>query len=124
MVAVVIIGVLAALVVPTILGRSDKARQAVAKQKIASLESAINLFNQDYGRFPDALEELTTQPADIADDQWTPPSLKSKDLLDPWGNPFFYQYPGEHWAFDLASLGADGQPGGENVNADITNWSE
>ena len=122
MVVVIVIGVLAALVVPTFIGRAGKAKKAVAQQKISNIETAINLFYQDYSRFPESLQELTTKPSDIPDEQWTPPSLKPKDLDDPWGRPFVYRYPGENGAYDLFSTGADGQPGGEDENADITNW--
>ncbi len=118
----IVIGVLAALVVPNFLGRAGKAKVAVAQQKIGNIETAINLFYQDYSRFPESLEELVTKPADITDEQWTPPSLKPKDLKDPWGNPFVYRYPGQHGAYDLYSAGADGQDGGDEDNADITNW--
>ena len=122
MVVVIIIGVLAAVIVPGIFGRTGKARQAVAKQKLATIESAINLFHQDYGRFPEVLDDLVSRPSDVAAEQWTPPSLKRKDLLDPWGNPFQYRYPGDHWTFDLYSLGADGQTGGDGEDEDVVNW--
>ena len=124
MVVVIVIGVLAALIVPGLFGRVGQAKNSVTKQQIATIESAVNLFQQDYGRFPNSLEELVTKPADISDELWTSPSLKPKDLTDPWGNPFIYRYPGQQWAFELISTGADGQEGGEGENADITNWSE
>lgn len=124
MVVVIVIGVLAALVVPTFLNRSEKARRAVAKQQLASIENAINLFQQDYSRFPETLDELVTRPADVSDEQFSPPTLKPKNLVDPWGNQFVFRYPGEHWTFDLYSMGADGQPGGEGEAADVTNWGE
>lgn len=122
MVVVIVIGVLAALVIPNFLGRAGKAKVAVAQQKISNIETAINLFYQDYSRFPESLEELITKPGDITDEQWVPPSLKAKHLKDPWGQPFEYRYPGDHGAYDLYSTGADGQDGGEGENADITNW--
>lgn len=122
MVVVIVIGVLAALIVPSFFGRAGKARRAVAQQQIGTLETAINLFEQDYARFPQSLDELTARPSDIAAEQWTPPPIKEKDLIDPWGNPFVYRYPGNHWAYDLLSLGADGQEGGEGEAADVVNW--
>lgn len=122
MVVVVVIGVLAALVIPTFLGKADKAKVAVAQQKIGNIETAINLFYQDYSRFPESIDELIHKPADISDEQWSPPSLKAKHLEDPWGNQYVYQYPGEHGPYDLFSMGADGQEGGEGLNADINNW--
>ena len=122
MVIVIVIGVLAALIVPTFIGRAEKAKGAVAEQKIAVLDSAINLFYTEYSRFPETLDELVTQPADIPDDQWAPPTVKRKDLSDPWGNPFVYRYPGQNGPFDLISTGADGAEGGEGQDADVTNW--
>ncbi|MEM6853389.1 MAG: type II secretion system major pseudopilin GspG [Planctomycetota bacterium] len=120
MVVVIVIGIIAALVVPNLFDRAGKAKRSVAKQQIGSLETAIQLFQQDYSRFPDSLEELASPPADA--DGGSPPSIKQKDLIDPWGNPFVYRYPGNNWTFDLLSLGADGQEGGEEENADITNY--
>lgn len=122
MVVVIIIAVLATLVVPMLYSRVGKARQSVARQKLASIEQAIQLFYYDYGRFPRELQALTTRPPDIDPSKWTTPTLKPEDLIDPWGNPWMYKYPGDHGVFDLYSYGADGQPGGENENADITNW--
>ncbi|MBB6429894.1 type II secretion system major pseudopilin GspG [Algisphaera agarilytica] len=120
MVVVIVIGVIAALIVPNLFDRAGKAKRSVAKQQVGSLETAIQLFQQDYGRFPDTLEELASPPADV--EGASPPSIKQKDLIDPWGNPFLYRYPGNNWTFDLLSTGADGQEGGEGENADITNY--
>lgn len=121
MVVVIVIGIIAALIVPNLFDRAGKAKRSVAKQQVATLENAIQLFQQDYSRFPDSLEELANPPAD-AEGGATPPSIKEKDLLDPWGNPFVYRYPGNNWTFDLLSLGADGQEGGDGENADVTNY--
>ncbi|MEM1109526.1 MAG: type II secretion system major pseudopilin GspG [Planctomycetota bacterium] len=120
MVVVIVIGIIAALVVPNLFDRAGKAKRSVAKQQVGSLETAIQLFQQDYARFPDSLEELVSPP--VGADGGSPPSVKQKDLIDPWGNPFVYRYPGNNWTFDLLSLGADGQEGGEEENADITNF--
>lgn len=122
MVVVIVIAVLATVILPTFLGRAEKAKRSTAKQKVSVLETAINLFQTEYGRFPEALDELATQPADIPDEDWLPPTVKKKDLLDPWDNPFVYRYPGRNGPYDLLSLGADGTEGGEAENADITNW--
>ncbi len=122
MVVVIIIGILAALVVPAFFGRTEKAMRAVAKQKIGSIETAIGLFQQDYHRMPNNLEELTRRPSDIPVSEWNPPQLKAKDLIDPWGRPFVYRSPGQHWHFDLYSLGGDGREGGTGEDADIVNW--
>lgn len=122
MVVVIIIGVLAALIVPTILGRTGKARTAVAASKLAAIENAVNLFASEYERLPNALDELVSRPEDIDEATWSPPTLKPGDLNDPWGKPYVYRYPGENWTFDLFSLGRDGQEGGEGEDADVVNW--
>jgi general secretion pathway protein G len=122
MVVVIIIGVLAALIVPALFSRVGMAKSATATAKIAVLENAINLFATEYDRYPEDLGELVERPQDVSDDVWSPPTVKRKDLNDPWGRPFVYRYPGEHWAFDLSSYGKDGTPGGDGEDADITNW--
>ena len=122
MVVVVIIGVLAALVARPILGRVGKAKSGVAAGKIAIIETAINLFATEYDRFPEDMDELLARPDDIDEDDWLPPTVKAKDLKDPWDRRFLYRYPGENWTFDLYTLGKDGQEGGTGENADITNW--
>ncbi len=120
MVVVIVIGILAALIVPNLFDRAGKAKKAVAKQQVATLENAVQMFQQDYARFPDSLEELANPPTGV--EGASPPTIKQKDLVDPWGNAFIYRYPGNQWTFDLLSLGADGQEGGEDENADVTNY--
>ena len=120
LVIVIIIGVLVGLVVPRLFSRVGQAKSKVAQQKMVSIEQAIEMFRYDYERFPRTLQELVTQPSDIDADTWTEPSLRAKDLIDPWGNPFVYRFPGTRAEFDLMSLGADGQEGGENEDQDIT----
>ncbi|MCC6682182.1 MAG: type II secretion system major pseudopilin GspG [Phycisphaeraceae bacterium] len=122
MVVVIIIGVLAAMIVVPYFGKAGQAKQSVAKHDISVLESAVNMFQQDYGRFPANLGELVTKPGDISDDQWSATGIKASNLNDPWGRPFNYVYPGTNWAFEITSYGADGQPGGEGENADVNNW--
>ncbi|NLX21571.1 MAG: type II secretion system major pseudopilin GspG [Phycisphaerae bacterium] len=120
-----IIGVLAALIVPRFVGRIGGARQAVAKQKIAVLEAKVLEFQADCGRFPNSQEGLTAlvrQPSDVGD-KWRGPYVKEKDIIDPWEVEFIYRYPGQRNVdFDLFTLGADRQDGGEEENADIGNW--
>lgn len=122
MVVVIVIGVIATLVIPNLFSNVGKAKQNVAKQKLASVEQAVQMFNYDYGRFPATLDELVTRPSDVPPERWSQPSLKAKDLIDPWGKPWVFRVPGDHGVFDLSSLGADGSPGGEGDNADVTNW--
>ena len=122
LVVVIIIGVLAALITPKFFGRIGTAKRSVALQKIQVIEGAIDMFSYDYGRLPDALEELVERPSDIEEAKWSSPTVRKKDLLDPWERSFVYKYPGEHGTYDLSSLGADGLAGGEGENADISNW--
>ena len=125
-VVVVIIAVLASMILPRLFGRVGTAKQGVAKTKLAEIEKAIEIFSIDYGRYPEMLDELVYRPADIPEEKWNLPMVKPKDLLDPWERQYIYAYPGdqddEGGAYDLNSLGADGEVGGEKENADITNW--
>lgn len=126
MVVVVILGILAAVVVPRIMDRPDAARVVKAKQDIRVLESALNLYKLDNFNYPSTqqgLQALVTMPS--GDPQ--PPNWKAGGYIkslpnDPWGNPYQYLQPGTHGEFDIFSLGADGKPGGDGVNADIGNW--
>ena len=122
MVVVIIIGVLAALIAPRLIGRVGKAKQSVAKQKIAVLSGVIERFRLDYGRYPQDLQELTDRSDDIPEEKWSPPEIKPKDLIDPWDRQFIYTYPGDNDIFDLYTLGADGAEGGDGDSADIISW--
>ena len=127
MVVVVILGILAAIVVPRIMDRPDEARIIKAKQDIRVLQSALNLYKLDNFTYPTTDQGLQalTQPPDIPP---LPPKWKQGGYietmpLDPWGNAYLYLQPGQNSAVDIYSLGADGQPGGEGSNADIGNWN-
>jgi len=122
LVVVVIIAALAGLILPRYLGKVGAAKSSVAKQKLAEIEKAVEMFSIEYGRLPENLDELTDRPPDIPDEKWTQPTLRQKDLLDPWERPFSYRCPGDNGPYDLFCLGADGQMGGEHENADIVNW--
>jgi general secretion pathway protein G len=122
MVVVIVIGVLATLIIPNLFRNVGRAQQNVARQKMATVEQAINMFLNDYGRYPQTLEELITRPADIPQEKWGQPILRARDLEDPWGRAWNYRFPGNNGPFDLYSYGADGQPGGESENADVVNW--
>lgn len=127
MVVVVILGILAALVVPKIISRPDEARVLAAKQDIASLMQALKLYRLDNQRYPvteQGLQALVTQPT-IAP---LPPNWKAGGYVerlpkDPWGNPYQYLNPGVHGEMDIFSTGADGAPGGEGNDADIGSWA-
>ena len=124
MVVLLIIGVLAALIVPNVLDRADDARVTAAKTDVSNLMQALKLYRLDNQRYPTAeqgIAALLTKPAAAP----VPPNWKSYlDLLpnDPWGKPYVYLNPGVKGEVDVMSLGADGQPGGEGKNADIGSW--
>ncbi len=126
MVVIVIIGILAALIIPKVMSRPDDARKAAARQDLAALEQSLNLYKLDNQRYPSTeqgLIALVNKPA-IAP---LPPNWKSGGYLarvpnDPWGHPYQYLLPGLHGEIDLFSLGADGSPGGEGIDADIGSW--
>jgi len=127
MVVVVIIGLLAAVIVPQVVSKVDEARVAKAKQDIASMETALTMFRLDNSKYPgtdQGLAALTTQPTDPSIRHWRPGGYVKRISKDPWGNEYQYVFPGTHGSeYDLFSLGADGQPGGDGNNADIGNWN-
>jgi len=123
MVVVVIIGLLAAIVVPNFVGNIDKAAMSRAKQDIRGIETALNLYRLDNFRYPstsDGLQALVTNPGESIAPNWK--AQLRKLPMDPWNHPYQYAYPGQHGEFDVFSYGADGQEGGEGINADIGNW--
>jgi len=123
MVVVVIIGLLAAIVAPNLIGNIDKAAVTRARGDIRSIETALNLYRLDNFRYPTSdqgLEALVTNPGESAAPSWKA-YLKGVPS-DPWSQPYQYIYPGQQGEFDVFSYGADGQEGGEDINADIGNW--
>jgi general secretion pathway protein G len=119
MLVVIILGILAAMVVPRLVGRSDEARRQVAKSDIESnLALAIDLYEVDVGEYPSSLDDLFHAPSDATG--WKGPYLKKKPL-DPWGRAYIYKSPGTHntEGYDLSSMGKDGTEGGTD---DIVNW--
>ena len=120
MVVVVIIGILAALIVPRLMDRPDQARVVAARQDIAALMQALKLFKLDNGRYPSAeqgLQALVKPPQGGGAMPVTP--YLDRLPNDPWGQPYQYQIPGTHGDIDVFSLGADSRPGGDAGNADI-----
>ncbi|MGC2047260.1 MAG: type II secretion system major pseudopilin GspG [Gallionella sp.] len=126
MVVVVIMGILAALVVPKLMGRTDDARIIAAKQDIATVMQALKLYKLDNQRYPtteQGLQALITKPTTgPAADGWKTGGYLDKLPKDPWANPYQYLSPGIRSEIDIISLGADGQPGGTGVDADIGSW--
>ena len=126
MVVIVILGVLAALIVPKVMSRPDEARIIAAKQDIASIVQALKLYRLDNLRYPtteQGLMALVKKPSMPPD----PPNWKGNGYLeklpkDPWGHSYQYLQPGLHGEIDVMSLGADGAPGGEGNDADIGSW--
>jgi len=124
MVVVAILAILAAVVAPMVLDRPDEARMVKVKQDISTISSALNLYKLDNYRYPttdQGLEALVQKPtSEPLPKNWRP--YLQNLPRDPWGNDYLYLSPGEHGDFDLYTLGADGQEGGEGANADFGNW--
>jgi general secretion pathway protein G len=124
MVVIVILGVLAALVVPRVMSRPDEARVIAAKQDIAQVMQALKLYRLDNQRYPtteQGLGALVTRPASgPAPGNWK--AQLDKLPVDPWGKPYQYLNPGLKGEIDVFSLGADGAPGGSGFDADIGSW--
>ena len=126
MVVVVIIGMLATLVIPRVIGRGDDAKRTAAQVQIKEVEQALDLYHLDNGSYPtqdQGLDALVSKPSLPPE----PMNYRSGGYLkkvpnDPWGRPFIYRMPGDHGEFDLLSYGPDGQEGGEDKDKDITNW--
>jgi general secretion pathway protein G len=125
LIVMVIISLLAALVAPRFFGQEKKAKQRGAKGQIALLESAVDTYRLDVGRYPtteQGLEALRERPDGI--DKWDGPYLRKELPLDPWGNPYVYESPSEHGEYAIVSYGADGKPGGEGIDMDIVSWKD
>jgi general secretion pathway protein G len=120
----VILGILAAIVVPKFSGRTEQARMTAAQSQIATFGTALDAFEVDTGRYPkgkNGLTELVQQPRDAQN--WKGPYLKNEIPNDPWGHPYIYECPGKHnpSSYDLSSIGPDGRAGGDD---DIANWTQ
>lgn len=124
LVVVTIIALFAGLVVPRMLRRTDTARITAARAQINAFMTALGAYKLDTGLYPtteQGLQALRVQPQGLT--QWQGPYLPQEIPVDPWGRPYVYRYPGEHGDEpDIISYGADGQPGGEGINADIVSW--
>ena len=123
MLVVIIIGVLAAMVIPRLAGRTEQAKISRANADLASIGLALDLYELDTGRYPASLEELTKRepPSELdKEGPWNGPYLKKGLPSDPWGRPYSYSRESQHSQdYDLWSLGSDGQPG----NDDVANWN-
>jgi len=127
LVVLVILGLLAALVGPCLIGRVGKAKTEIAKSQLSLLESTLDQYRLDMGDYPTTEEELNALIEQPQDEElrkhWLGPYLKKPKIpKDPWGRPYHYRSPGEHGDYDLWTYGADGQPGGTGEDVDVTSW--
>ncbi len=124
LVVVTIIALFAAYVGMRLWPQADKARVTAAKAQIGSFMAALDTYKMDVGTFPTSeqgLQALRTRPENAV--QWNGPYLAKDVPPDPWGRPYIYHYPGQHSEDpEVISYGADGQPGGEGINADVVSW--
>jgi len=127
-VVIIILAILAAVVIPRVVGRTEDARRAKALTDIENLGTALNMYYADNGRYPtteQGLRALWERPTSSPQPRvWNGPYIEKPVPSDPWGHPYVYTCPGVHKpdSYDLASYGADGQPGGAGNDTDLTNW--
>jgi general secretion pathway protein G len=123
-IVLVILGLLAGIVGPQVYRKLATGKEQIAKIQIKELESALQLFSFDVGRYPNSnegLEALLRNPGNM--EAWKGPYLQKSELpKDPWGKPYLYRAPGQHGDYDLYSCGPDGVEGGDGENADIVSW--
>jgi general secretion pathway protein G len=122
-VVVIIIGLLAGLVLPQFIRQEEKAKVKTTQAQIELLGTALDTFRLDIGRYPtteEGLQALRQKPGVL--ERWDGPYLKKDVPPDPWGRPYMYKSPGQHGPYEIISYGADGAPGGDGDNRDITSW--
>lgn len=128
MVVIVILGILAGVLLPKIMGRPDEAKQLKAKMQIQSLETALKMYRLDNDMYPTTEQGLAAlvemPPSPPVPRAWRKGGYMEKNRIpkDPWKNDFIYLCPGVNGEFDIISYGADGVPGGEDANMDINSW--
>ena len=124
MVVLLILALLGTIAAPRVTKYLRKAKAQTAKIQVDALSAAVDSFHLDTGRFPsgdEGLKALLDRPADTA--TWDGPYLKKRDsLIDPWGHPYLYRFPGQHGEYDVYTLGSDNREGGEGDAADVGNW--
>lgn len=123
LIVLVIVGLLAALVGPTLYQQIKPAKQSAARAQIENFATALDNFYINVGRYPttqEGLSVLRTKPE--GEQSWKGPYLKKEIPNDPWGNPYVYVSPGRNGGYEIVSHGADGREGGEDDNADIASW--
>ncbi len=122
LIVMIILGLLAALVAPKMFQKVGTSRVNAAKAQISMIGTALDAFRLDVGRYPNSQEGLEALRVNPNLSNWDGPYLPKDVPLDPWGRPYVYQSPGEHGDYDLYSLGADGQQGGEGEDRDVVSW--
>jgi len=124
LIVMVIIGLLAAFIVPKLIGRVGESKLTAAKAQIELLSTAIEVYKLDTGKYPSqdtGLQSLNSKPGDVQN--WKGPYMKKNKVpKDPWGAEYIYKFPGEHGDYDLFSYGADGTEGGSGDNTDQVSW--
>ncbi|HLF32046.1 MAG TPA: type II secretion system major pseudopilin GspG [Xanthomonadales bacterium] len=116
----VILALIGGLVLPGIIGKAEGAKVKAAASQVSRLAMAVESHYLDTGVTPESLQQLVEDSG--ASGGWNGPYVKPSSLKDPWGRDYEYVFPGEHGEFDIFSLGADGQPGGDGKDADINSW--
>ena len=120
-VVIALVAVLAAVIAPNLLGKATEANRKSATIQLEKIANAVELYRLETGRYPEELSDLVRRPSGV--ERWNGPYVrKLSQLQDPWGNDLVMQRPGENGPFDIISYAADGQPGGEGDDADITSW--
>ena len=125
MVVVIILGILAAIVAPNVIGRIDDAQITRVQQDLRGIENALKFYKLDNFVYPTSeqgLEALVTRPNDPNLRNWKAGGYLDRLPKDPWGKEYLYLNPGQNGEFDVYTMGRDGRPGGEGIDADIGNW--
>lgn len=121
LVVIAILALLAGIVGSQVIGYLGGAKVDTARIQLSNIEASLDLYRLDAGRYPTDLKALVERPSDAK--RWNGPYLKkASGLFDPWGELYQYRFPGQHGAFDLYTLGADGAEGGDGENQDVKNW--
>lgn len=124
LVVLIIIGLLAGIVLPNVIGQVGRSKTQAARLQIEELGAALDIFRLETGRYPtsrEGLQALVKEPSDVQG--WKGPYLKKRVVPDdPWDRPYLYRSPGQHGEYDLYTLGRDGTEGGEDEDADVVSW--
>ncbi len=126
LVVLLVLGLLASIAVPQVIKYLGRAKGDTAQLQIEALSANLDFYKIDVGGYPDekeGLKALVEKPSGAKN--WFGPYIKkASSLIDPWGEPYIYKFPGEHGTFDIRSLGADKKQGGEGEDADVVSWEE